>query len=356
VDRTLRAFGWTSVEDEAFRPFVHDLVAGRIATESHHMHLANTEQGDLWCRLGPRLRAAGLHREERPGVGDFVALIPRPGDVQTTIEHVLPRRTALVRKEAGFRTEGQVLAANIDYVWIVSSLTRELSARRIERFMSVAWDSGAQPVIVLTKADLDDADSEMVAEVQAAAVGAEIVTTSAVTGHGLDALRTLLAGDRTAALVGSSGVGKSTLVNALVGEERLATLPTRDDAVGRHTTTHRELVRVPTGGLLVDTPGLRELLAWDGDDSLGDVYADIEELETRCRFRDCRHRSEPGCAITAALASGDLDPDRLRQREKLRRELAFAERRKQGRAARDGRRKRVDPLPEEEDSRRTPMR
>ena len=342
MDRSLRAFGWTSEQDDAFRPFACDHVPGRIATESHHMYLANTDRGDLWCRLGPRLRTAGLHREERPGVGDFVALVPRPGDVQTTIEHVLPRRTSLVRKEAGFRTQGQVLAANIDYVWIVSSLTRELSARRVERFLTVAWDSGAQPVIVLTKADLDDADSEIVAEVEATAVGAEIVMTSAVTGQGLDTLRMLLAGDRTAALVGSSGVGKSTLINTLAGEELLATLPTRDDAVGRHTTTHRELVRLPTGGLLVDTPGLRELLAWDDTEGVGDVYSDIELLETQCRFRDCRHRSEPGCAINAAVASGDLDPDRLRQRDKLRRELAWANRRKRGRTERENRRKGVD--------------
>ncbi len=306
------------------------------------MFLANAQAGDLWCRLGPHLRSADLHREERPGVGDWVAVIPRPGDVQTTIEAVLPRRTALVRKEAGFRTQGQVLAANIDLVWIVSSLTVELSARRIERFLTVAWDSGAQPVVVLTKADLDGADSEMLAEVEAAAMGAEIVRTSALTGEGIDALRTLLAGDRTAALVGSSGVGKSTLINTLVGEELLETKQTRDDAVGRHTTTHRELVRVPTGGLLVDTPGLRELLAWDDDGGMGDVFADIDALATQCRFRDCRHRSEPGCAINAALASGDLDPQRLRQREKLRRELAWADRRKRGRAARDDRRKGVD--------------
>jgi ribosome biogenesis GTPase len=294
------------------------------------MFLANTPQGDLWCRLGPRLRSSDLHREERPGVGDWVALIPRPGDTQTTIEHVLPRRTALIRKEAGFRTQGQVLAANIDYVWIVSSLTRELSARRIERFMTVAWDSGAQPVIVLTKADLDDADSEIVAEVQAAAVGADVVMTSAITGQGLDVLRMQLAGDRTAALVGSSGVGKSTLINTLVGEELLA-------------TTHRELVRLPGGGLLVDTPGLRELLAWDDDAGVSDVYSDIDELETQCRFRDCRHRAEPGCAINAAIASGDLDPQRLRQREKLRRELAFANRRKRGRTVKDNGRPGVDP-------------
>jgi ribosome biogenesis GTPase len=307
------------------------------------MFLANTNQGDLWCRLGPRLRSSPTHREDRPGVGDWVAVIPRPGDTQTTIEAVLPRRTALIRKEAGFRTEGQVLAANIDLVWIVSSLTRELSARRVERFLTVAWESGAQPVVVLTKADLDDADSEMLAEVEATAVGAEVVITSSMTGRGVDVLRTLLAGDKTAALLGSSGVGKSTLINTLIGDELLETKPTRDDAVGRHTTTRRELVRVPSGGMLIDTPGLRELIAWDNDDGMGDVYADIDALEAECRFSDCRHRSEPGCAINAALASGDLDPERLRQREKLRRELAYANRRKRGRAARENVRKGIDP-------------
>ena len=223
------------------------------------MLLANTEQGDLWCRLGPRLRSSETHREERPGVGDWVAVIPRPGDTQTTIEAVLPRQTALIRKESGGRTEGQVLAANIDYVWIVSSLTRELSARRIERFLTVAWESGAQPVVVLTKADVDDANPDIIDEVVAAAVGADVVITSSVTGRGIDVLRTMLAGDKTAALLGSSGVGKSTLINTLVGDELLETKPTRDDAVGRHTTTHRELVRVPSGGMLIDTPGLREL-------------------------------------------------------------------------------------------------
>ena len=339
----LQRFGWTSHEDEAFGPFVGDLVAGRITTESHHMFHVVTEVGDLWCRLGPRLRTADLHREDKPSVGDWVALIPRPGDVQSTIEEVLPRRTALVRKEAGFRTQGQVLAANVDLVWIVSSLTVELSARRIERFMTVAWDSGAQPVIVLTKADLDGADSEVLAEVEAVGLGAEIIRTSAITGEGVDTLRMLIAGDRTAALVGSSGVGKSTLINTLVGEALLETKQTRDDAVGRHTTTHRELVAVPSGGLLVDTPGLRELLAWDNDDGVGDVYSDIDELATQCRFRDCRHRSEPGCAINAAVASGDLDPNRLRQRDKLLRELAFANRRKAGRAARENVRKGIDP-------------
>lgn len=338
----LHALGWTSHEDEAFSAFAGDHVPGRIATESHHMYLAKTEQGDLWCRLGPRLRTSDLHREERPGVGDWVAVIPRPGDTQSTIEAVLPRRTALVRKEAGVRTEGQVLAANIDMVWIVSSLTVELSARRIERFMTVAWDSGAQPVVVLTKADLDGADSEILAEVESVTVGAEIVRTSAVTGEGIDTLRVLLAGERTAALVGSSGVGKSTLINTLVGEQLLRTMQTRDDAVGRHTTTHRELVRVPSGGLLVDTPGLRELLAWNDGGGTGDVYADIDALEAQCRFNDCTHRSEPGCAINAALASGELDRGRLQQRDKLLRELAWANRRKRGRETRDNRRKGVD--------------
>jgi ribosome biogenesis GTPase len=274
-----------------------------------------------------------------PAVGDWVALVPRPGDDSATIDAILPRRTAVVRKEAGFRTQGQVLAANIDLVWIVTSLTRELSARRVERYLTVAWESGAQPVVVLTKADLDEADSLMIAEVEQASVGADIVVTSAVTGEGTDELRTMLAGDRTAALMGSSGVGKSTLINALVGEELLATTQTRDDAVGRHTTTHRELVRVPSGGLLVDTPGLRELLAWDDSTGMETVYRDIEALAATCRFADCAHGTEPGCAIREAVASGELDPARLRQYAKMQREIAYVDRRKEGRPSLNAKRR-----------------
>lgn len=274
-----------------------------------------------------------------PAVGDWVALVPNPGDDSATIEAILPRRSAVVRREAGFRTQAQVLAANVDLVWIVTSLTRELSARRVERYLTVAWESGAQPVVVLTKADLGEADPSMVAEVEQASLGADVVVTSAVTGEGTDQLRTMLAGDRTAALMGSSGVGKSTLINALLGEELLETKETRDDAIGRHTTTHRELVRVPSGGMLIDTPGLRELLAWDDSTGMETVYRDIEALAATCRFADCAHRSEPGCAIRAAVAAGELDAARLRQYDKMQREVAYISGRKADRASTNSKRR-----------------
>jgi ribosome biogenesis GTPase len=200
----------------------------------------------------------------------------------------------------------------------------------MEHYLAVAWSSGAQPVIVLTKADLDEADPERVGEVESIAVGAPVVFTSAVTGQGLDELRAQLDGNRTAAVLGSSGVGKSTLINRLVGEERLETYETRSDDVGRHITTRRELVLVPGGGMVIDTPGLREIIPWDADTE--SVFDDIAALSQACRFRNCSHAAEPGCAVRGALASGELDIDRLRSYERMQRELAYVERRKRGRA------------------------
>ncbi len=337
MDRSLISLGWTAHEESAFRPFVQDHVPGRIAVEHRDLYLAYTASGDLWCQVAGRLRHRASDRADLPAVGDWVALRARRGGLgglpqqkrdSATVDAILPRRTAFIRKDAGFRTEGQVLAANIDLAWIVTSLTRELSARRVERYLAVAWESGAQPVVVLTKADLGEANPVIVAEVERAAVGADLVVTSSITGEGTDVLRMQLTGDKTAALLGSSGVGKSTLINALVGEELLETRATRDDAVGRHTTTHRELVSVPTGGLLIDTPGLRELFAWEDEVGTDTVFGDIDSIAGRCRFQDCAHGAEPGCAIRAALESGELDPARLRQYEKMQRELAYVDSRK----------------------------
>lgn len=337
MDTTLVELGWTADLEDAFRPHATELVAGRIAVESHGLYGAYTAQGDVWAEISGRMRHDARDRSELPTVGDWVALQPRPGANEALIRHVLPRSSAFVRKEAGFRTQGQVLAANVDVVWILGSLTRELSARRIERFLAVVWESGARPAIVLTKADLEEADEDRVREVETVAFGTPVIRTSAVTGEGIADLRLSLQPNLTGAVLGVSGVGKSTLVNALVGEERMATYDTDALDVGRHTTSHRELVRVPSGGLVIDTPGLRELVGWDTD--VGAGFADIAELAKQCRFNDCSHRREPGCAIQSAVAVGELDQARLRTYEKMQREIAHLEGRKRGKATLNSKRR-----------------
>jgi ribosome biogenesis GTPase len=261
-----------------------------------------------------RLPGRLVHERVEVAVGDWVGL----GD--GLIRGLLARRSAIVRKVAGLTSESQTLAANIDVAFIVSSLGPDLEPRRIERYLVALWDSGASPEIVLTKADRFDDPSEMVAIVEAVAIGVPVHVVSALSGYGLDALRARLSAGRTAVLIGSSGVGKSTLVNRWVGHELMATKETRgDDDEGRHTTTHRELILLPGGGVVIDTPGIRELQLWGG--GVEEAFADVEELTLRCRFSDCSHNTEPGCAVGAALVSGELSGERHASWLKLQREL-----------------------------------
>ena len=255
-----------------------------------------------------------------PAVGDWVAI-----DAGGRIAALLPRTSQLVRRAAGRAHAAQVVAANMDLVMVATALDGDLNLRRLGRYLAVAWDSGASPAVVLTKCDLG---AEHPALDQVAA-GVPVVATSAIDGRGLAELRALVTGGRTAVLVGSSGVGKSSLINALLGEERQKTLPVRtSDGRGRHATTHRELFELPGGGLLIDTPGMRLLGLYDDDAGVDAAFADIEELAAGCRFRSCRHQKEPGCAVTAAV-----DPDRLAGWQKLQRELAHAERKLDRQAA-----------------------
>ena len=334
----LVSLGWTADLEDAFQPYTEDQPA-RVSVEHRGAYVVMTQDGDMWAEASGRLRHDAEDRSEMPAVGDWVALRVTEGAHRASITAVLPRRTAFIRKEAGFVTGGQVLAANADHVWIVAAMTKGLSARRIERFLTVAWDSGAQPMVVFTKSDIGDIEDERIAEVERIAVGAPIIVTSAVTGEGLAEVVASLEGNKTAALLGASGVGKSTLINRLVGEDLLEVRPTDAAAIGRHTTVRRELVVVPSCGMLSDTPGLRELIGWDDSEGVDTVYADIEALMSECRFVDCAHRTEPGCAVRAAIAQGTLDPSRLASYQKMQRELSYVERRRDGKAALNAKKK-----------------
>jgi ribosome biogenesis GTPase len=301
----LGVLGWTPDLADNLPP---GLEPGRVIAAHRAAFDVQTANGIVRTRLPRRL----VHERLEVAVGDWLGL--RDGLVRA----VLPRRSAIVRKAAGTTSESQTLAANVDVAFVVSSLGPDLEPRRIERYLVTIWESGASPEIVLTKADRFDDPWEMVASVEAVAIGVPVHVVSAVSGYGLEALRARLSG--TAVLIGSSGVGKSTLVNLLAGHELMATNETRaDDDEGRHTTTHRELIVLPGGGVVIDTPGIRELQLWDGN--VEKAFADVEELGGRCRFGDCSHANEPGCAVKAALASGELSHERYASWVKLQREL-----------------------------------
>jgi ribosome biogenesis GTPase len=250
----------------------------------------------------------------------------------------MERRTGFTRQASGEETVGQVVAANIDVVFLVNSLDQRFSLRRLERYLTLGWQSGAQPVILLTKTDLCEDTERFVLEAESIAFGTDVLAISAATGDGLEALDAHIRGNRTVALLGLSGAGKSTLINRLVGEERLRTQDVRPDGRGRHTTSHRELIPLPSGGVLIDTPGMRSVSMWDGDgDGLEQTFADVHELAAGCRFSDCKHEGEPGCAVIAAIAAGTLAPDRLESYNKLLRELRFQELKQDKRARSDQR-------------------
>lgn len=281
-----------------------------------------TDAGNLSARLSGRLRHdAG--EAGHPAAGDWVALSANAGDGTATIHAILPRRTAFVRRAADSVQTLQVIAANIDVVFIVTSMNADLNPRRLERFLAAAWQSGAHPVLVLTKADLCGQPERKATEIAAMAAGCPVLVVSVRQGLGMASLMEHIAPGKTCALIGSSGVGKSTLVNALLGEERMATQDIRAaDARGRHTTSSRQLILLPGGGLILDTPGIREVGLIDAEDGLSTVFDDIELLAQHCRFRDCGHDSEPGCAVRGALDDGTLNASRWAHFRKLSAELA----------------------------------
>ncbi|MCB2213379.1 ribosome small subunit-dependent GTPase A [bacterium] len=268
-----------------------------------------------------------LTPETRPVAGDWV-LVDDAHD-RAIIHHVLARRTALFRRAAGSEHARQILAANVDTFFIVVATNRDFSTRRVERYLTLVWDSGADPVIVLNKVDLVDDPAPMLDELAAVAPGVPVLPASAERGDGLDRLHAYLEPGQTVALVGSSGVGKSSIINRLLGEERQAvtSLSEFESGVGRHTTTRRELIELPDGGLLLDTPGMREIGMVDDEHGLDTSFSDIADYAEQCRFRDCQHVSEPGCAVIEAVEHGELDPARLDSYRKLQKEAAYMERR-----------------------------
>jgi ribosome biogenesis GTPase len=317
---SLMRLGWTPERDTEFEQYREDgLVPARVAVEHRSAYVLYGELGELRAELAGRLR----HDEVWPAVGDWVA-VREPG----TIAAVLERRTVFSRKEPWLAAKEQVLAANADTVFVTTALTpTDFKPRRLERYLATAWESGADPAIVLTKPDLCGDVPAAVLEVEAVAFGVPVHVVNGLTGEGVQELAAYVAGHRTVALLGSSGVGKSTIVNRLAGGELMPTAEIGEDGRGRHTTRHRELIPLAGGGLVLDTPGLRELQLWDVSHGLEQTFEDVATLAAACRFTDCAHEREPGCAVRAALHDGSLPRERFESWRKLQRELARLERR-----------------------------
>ena len=300
-----------------------DFIVGRILSQEKGYYRIVCEFGEKLAEISGKFRYEVDSISDFPAVGDFVMIDWNGSGGNAIIHHLLQRKSCFTRKAAGERQE-QVVASNIDTLFLCMSLNHDFNLRRLERYLTIAWDSGAVPVILLTKSDLCDDLTDKLIEVESVALGVDILITSSFEQEGIRDVLQYISHGKTVAFIGSSGVGKSTVINRLLGEARMETQGIRNDDKGRHATTHRELIILPEGGMVIDTPGMRELRMWDNESGMEHTFADIEELAASCRFSDCSHTSEPGCAILQALNDGTLDPGRWNSYKKLKIELEYA--------------------------------
>lgn len=335
TNTVLQSLGWNDYFSNHFAAYAKQgYSAGRIILEHKNMYRLLSEHGELMGEVTGKLRFEATGREDFPAVGDWVVIKPRLEEQKASIHALLPRKSKFSRKVAGDTVEEQIVAANVDTVFLVNALNNDFNIRRMERYLILAWESGAAPIIVLSKADLCDDLDARIAEVESIAIAVPIHVVSASQGEGLDQLAPYLGIGNTVALIGSSGVGKSTLINKLSGVDlqRVNDVRGGDDR-GRHTTTHRELVQLPSGALMIDTPGMRELQLWEADEGFRGAFDDVDSIANTCRFNDCKHEQEPGCSVRKAIADGSLEQARFESYLKLQRELAYLARKEDARLA-----------------------
>jgi ribosome small subunit-dependent GTPase A len=316
VASQLALLGWDPYFQEKFKPYELDgYLPARVTADFGAEYLVQDSEGSTRASAGRHLRNDGLLL---PAVGDWVALLRR--EPVSSVHGVVERRTVFSRKVASNESKEQVLAANVDVAFVVAAAS-DVNARRIERYLTIAWQSGAVPIVLMTKADVVDSPDDLRAELEAVSMGTPVLVTSSVTGQGMEEITRRLQPALTGVLLGPSGAGKSTLINHIVGSDLMRTRLIHRSGEGRHMTSHRQLVLLPGGGMIIDTPGLREAQLWEGEEGLGNLFDDIEELALRCRFTDCAHKTEPGCAIKVAIEDGTLDVARFDSYRKLQREL-----------------------------------